>query len=162
MPKKSKYPKLRASVKRGKGGQVWRSWWYDNRGTGRPDIALGTDYSAALQKWAEIVTDGPRIAGTLEEAFGGWEARRYLRTVPLFVGRGPRPSPDFESPGRFAHSAATWERRRARPAQNAPSAPFMADSPAHFPPALGSTTHSDGATLNESRITAGRPACRPS
>lgn len=75
MPKKSKYPKLRVSVKRGKAGQVWRSWWFDMRGTGQPDIPLGSDYAVALQKWAEITHDGPRIAGTLEEAFRAWEQR---------------------------------------------------------------------------------------
>lgn len=75
MPKRSKYPKLRVSVKRGKAGQVWTSYWYDNRGTGKSDIPLGNDYAAALQKWAEIRFDAPLIAGTLEEAFRGWEQR---------------------------------------------------------------------------------------
>ncbi len=73
MPKRSKHPKLRASIKRGKAGQVWRSWWYDNRGTGKPDVPLGTDYQAALQKWAEIHFDRPMIAGTIEEAFRAFE-----------------------------------------------------------------------------------------
>lgn len=73
MPKKSKHPRLRVSVKRGKGGQVWRSWWYDMRGTGKPDVKLGNDYPAALLKWAEIHFDAPRIAGTLEEAFKAWD-----------------------------------------------------------------------------------------
>ena len=73
MPKKSKYPKLRVSIKRGKAGQVWKSWWYDMRGTGKPDIALGNDYEAAKKQWAAITVDGPRIAGTLEEAFDDWE-----------------------------------------------------------------------------------------
>jgi integrase len=75
MPKPSKYPKLRVSIKRGKAGQVWTSWWYDMRGTGKPDIKLGNDRDAALRRWAEIHLDAPRIAGTLEEAFRGWEER---------------------------------------------------------------------------------------
>ena len=75
MPKQSKYPKLRVSVKRGKAGQVWTSYWYDMRGTDKPDIKLGTDRDAALRRWAEIHLDAPRMAGTLEEAFHGWEAR---------------------------------------------------------------------------------------
>lgn len=75
MPKASKYPKLRVSVKRGKAGQVWTSYWFDNRGTGKPDQALGTDRAEALRRWAEIYLDAPRIAGTLEEAFRGWEER---------------------------------------------------------------------------------------
>lgn len=75
MPKQSEFPRLRVSVKRGKKGQVWSSWWYDMRGTGQPDIALGTDHAAALVKWAEITAGGPRTKGTLEEAFAGWEQR---------------------------------------------------------------------------------------
>lgn len=75
MPKKSKHPKLRVSVKRGKAGQVWRSWWFDMRGTGKPDVALGTDYAVALTKWAELYFGAPQIAGTLEEAFKAWAER---------------------------------------------------------------------------------------
>lgn len=75
MPKVSKYPKLRVSIKRGKSGQVWQSWWYDMRGTGKPDVPLGNDYADALRRWAEIHLDAPRMAGTLEEAFRSWEAR---------------------------------------------------------------------------------------
>lgn len=75
MPKSSKHPKLRVSVKRGKAGQVWQSWWFDMRGTGKPDVPLGTDYAEALRRWAELYLDAPRIAGTLEEAFRAWEAR---------------------------------------------------------------------------------------
>lgn len=73
MPKTSKHPKLRVSVKRGKAGQVWTSYWYDMRGTGKPDVPLGTDHAAALRKWAELHLDAPRLAGTLEEAFRAWE-----------------------------------------------------------------------------------------
>jgi integrase len=74
MPKASKYPKLRVYVKRGKSGQVWTSYAYDMRGTGKPDVPLGNDYDLALERWAEIHINGPRIAGTLEEAFTLWEA----------------------------------------------------------------------------------------
>ena len=75
MPKKSKYPKLRVYVKRGREGQVWTSYAYDMRGTGKPDIALGSDRDEALRRWAELHLDAPRIAGTLEEAFRDWEER---------------------------------------------------------------------------------------
>jgi len=75
MPKSTKYQKLRVSVKRGKAGQVWTSWWYDMRGTGKPDVPLGNDRDEALRRWAEIHLDAPRIAGTLEEAFRAWEDR---------------------------------------------------------------------------------------
>lgn len=73
MPKVSKHPKLRVSVKRGKAGQVWTSYWFDMRGTGKPDIPLGNDRDDALRRWAEIHFDAPRVAGTLEEAFRAWE-----------------------------------------------------------------------------------------
>ena len=75
MPKRTPYPKLRVSVKRGKSGQVWTSYWYDMRGTGKPDVQLGSDHAAAIEKWAEIATETPRVAGTLAEAFKGWKER---------------------------------------------------------------------------------------
>lgn len=75
MPRPSKYPKLRVYVKRGKAGQVWTSYSYDMRGTGKPDVPLGTDRETALRRWAELHLDAPRIAGTLEEAFRAWEER---------------------------------------------------------------------------------------
>lgn len=75
MPKKSAHPKLRTYVKRGRDGRVWTSYAYDMRGTGKPDIALGSDREAALRRWAELHLDAPRIAGTLEEAFRAWEER---------------------------------------------------------------------------------------
>jgi integrase len=73
MPKQSKYPRLRVHIRRGKGGQVWTSYSYDMRGTGRPDVALGTDYAAALVEWAKLRDNLPRIRGTIEEAFAQWE-----------------------------------------------------------------------------------------
>jgi hypothetical protein len=73
MPKTSKYPKLRVYVKRGRAGQVWKSWAYDMRGTGKPDIPLGNNYDEALRRWNEIHNEAPRRAGTIEEAFGRWE-----------------------------------------------------------------------------------------
>lgn len=88
MPKASKYPKLRVSIKRGKAGQVWTSWWYDMRGTGKPDVPLGNDRDEALRRWAEIHLDAPRIAGTLEEAFRGWE-EHGLRVRPNGQPRSP-------------------------------------------------------------------------
>lgn len=75
MPKRSKYPKLRTHAKKGKGGQRWVSYWYDMRGTGLPDISLGTDYADALRRWDELHNQRQRIAGTLEEAFKDWETK---------------------------------------------------------------------------------------
>lgn len=73
MPKPAKYPKFRTRIRTGADGKVWVSYAYDMRGAGQPDVSLGTDRDAALAKWAEIHFDRPRIAGTLEEAFRGWE-----------------------------------------------------------------------------------------
>jgi integrase len=73
MPKKTKYPRLRTHVKKGRNGQVWTSWWFDMRGTGERDIPLGTDYAKALEKWGDLYHKRKRIAGTLEEAFLAWE-----------------------------------------------------------------------------------------
>lgn len=79
MPKQSKYQRFRTHTKKGKGGQRWVSYWYDNRGTGKPDVPLGTDYAEALKRWDEIHNERPRLAGTLEEAFRAWE----LEALPL-------------------------------------------------------------------------------
>lgn len=76
MPKRSKHPRLRVHIKRGKAGQVWTSYWFDNRGTVQPDVPLGTDYDAALLRWAELRQGALRITGTVEEAL-----RRYERDV---------------------------------------------------------------------------------
>lgn len=76
MPKRSKHPRLRVHIKRGKAGQVWTSYWFDNRGTGQPDVPLGTDYDAALLRWADLRQGALRITGTVEEAM-----RRYERDV---------------------------------------------------------------------------------
>lgn len=76
MPKRSKHPRLRVHIKRGKAGQAWTSYWFDNRGTGQPDAPLGTDYDAALLRWAELRQGALRITGTVEEAL-----RRYERDV---------------------------------------------------------------------------------
>ncbi len=73
MPKKTKHPRLRRHVKYGKAGQVWVSFWFDNRGTGKPDVALGNDYETALAKWAALSSGVDLVKGTIEEAFAKWE-----------------------------------------------------------------------------------------
>lgn len=79
MPKKSQFPKLRTYVKRGKDGRVWTSYAFDMRGTGKADVPLGTDRAQALERWAALYLEAPLIAGTLEEAFKGWEKRGMER-----------------------------------------------------------------------------------
>jgi integrase len=83
MPKRSKYPKFRTHTKKGRGGQRWVSYWYDMRGTGQPDIALGTDYAEALRRWDELHNQRTRVAGTLEEAFKDWETK----ALPTYENR---------------------------------------------------------------------------
>lgn len=73
MPKKSPLPGFRTHIRRGKNGQVWASFWLDMRGTGKPDVPLGTDHAAAVAEYHRLKTDRPRIAGTIEEAFRKWE-----------------------------------------------------------------------------------------
>jgi integrase len=87
MPKKTKYPRLRTYVKRGKGGQVWVSYSYDMRGTGQRDIPLGTDYDVAVARWTEIRAQKTRIAGTIEEAMARYE-RDILPTLTPETRRG--------------------------------------------------------------------------
>lgn len=111
MPTRTQYPRFRVSVKRGKKGQVWTSYWYDNRGTGQPDIPLGTDHASALAKWAEIAAGGPRTKGTLEEAFAAWEVRG-IDHKPTGAPRKPETINGYRkclAAMREAFKAARWE-----------------------------------------------------
>lgn len=86
MPKRTKYPKLRSHSWRTAGGEVRTAYYYDRRGTGDPDIPLGTDYAQAVKRWAEIHLDAPRKAGTLAEAFDAWERD----TLPAYTSATTR------------------------------------------------------------------------
>lgn len=66
--KKSKYPRLRSHTRNGKGGQVWVSYWYDMRGTGKPDVPLGSDYSNAILQWEKLANHIPLTKGRVQEA----------------------------------------------------------------------------------------------
>lgn len=68
------HPRLRSHSRKRKSGRVVTYYFYDMRPDGKPDVPLGTDFDEALKKWDEIHNQAPRIAGTLEEAFSGWEA----------------------------------------------------------------------------------------
>lgn len=67
------HPRLRSHSRKRKSGRVVTYYFYDMRPDGRPDVPLGTDFDEALKKWDEIHNKAPRVAGTLEEAFSGWE-----------------------------------------------------------------------------------------
>lgn len=43
------YPRLRVHRRKGKAGQVWTYWTYDQRARGGPEIPLGSDYAKALE-----------------------------------------------------------------------------------------------------------------
>ena len=66
--KKSKYPRLRSHTRKGRSGQVWVSYWFDMRGTGKPDIPLGKDYATAILQWAKITHHIPSTKGRVAEA----------------------------------------------------------------------------------------------
>ena len=69
-----KHPRLRSHTRKRQSGRVVTYYVYDMRGTGRPDVALGSDYEAALRRWDELHNRAPRVAGTLQEAFDRWSA----------------------------------------------------------------------------------------
>ncbi|CAB3675317.1 hypothetical protein LMG26690_01292 [Achromobacter animicus] len=70
----NKFPNLRSHTRKRKSGRVVTYYFYDRRSDGEADIPLGTDYEQAVAKWDEIRQGGPRIVGTLEEAFAAWES----------------------------------------------------------------------------------------
>lgn len=74
MPKTSEFPRLRTHVKRGKKGQVWVSYWYDMRGTGQADIALGSDRAAAILRWHDLQGAGGLPTETIGGALHDWSA----------------------------------------------------------------------------------------
>lgn len=67
----NKYPRLRTHTRKGKSGQVWTWWTYDQRPHG-PEISLGSDYATALEKWNELHNKKPLTIGRLQEAINRW------------------------------------------------------------------------------------------
>ena len=70
--KKSKYPRLRTKIHRGRNGQVWTYYRYDMRGTGKPDIQLGTDYASAIEQWHKLHNHIPMTIGRVQQAIDKW------------------------------------------------------------------------------------------
>ena len=70
--KKIKHPRLRAKTYKGAGGQIWTYYTYDMRGTGKPDVRLGTDYAMALDMWHKLHNQIPLTVGRLGEAITKW------------------------------------------------------------------------------------------
>lgn len=79
--KKTKYPRLRSKTYKGAGGQVWVYYTYDMRGTGKPDVRLGTDYTQAIEQWKKLHLDQPLTVGRVQEAVDRWR-EKVLPTYP--------------------------------------------------------------------------------
>ena len=84
--KKSKYPRLRSKTYKGAGGQVWVYYTYDMRGTGKPDVRLGTDYALAIEQWKKLHLDQPLTVGRIQEAIDRW--REF--EIPKYENAGTR------------------------------------------------------------------------
>ena len=82
------HPRLRSHTRRRKSGKVLTYYFYDRRPDGLPDVPLGRDFAAAVERWKELHLRAPRIAGTLAEAFERWERER----LALYANRETRKS----------------------------------------------------------------------
>lgn len=82
----NKHPRLRRHIRRRRDGSVKTYWFYDMRPEGKPDVPLGRDYEEAVKQWRELHEHKPRIAGTLMEAFEGWEKE----CLPAYENAGTR------------------------------------------------------------------------
>lgn len=80
--KKSKYPRLRKHVRKGKSGQVWVWYTYDMRPDGGTEISLGKDYAKALEEWHKLYHHLPRTKGLIQEAIDRWRKE----CLPLYRG----------------------------------------------------------------------------
>ena len=63
----NKYPRLRTHTRKGKAGQVWTWWTYDQRSHG-PEISLGSNYTKALEQWNLLHKKKPLTLGRIQEA----------------------------------------------------------------------------------------------
>ena len=67
----NKRPRLRTHTRKGKNGQVWTWWTYDQRPHG-PEISLGSDYTKALEQWELLHLKKPLTLGRIQEAINAW------------------------------------------------------------------------------------------
>ena len=84
--KKSKYPRLRTKVYRGKNGQSYSYYVYDNRGNGVPDVRLGTDYKTAVAMWENLHNRVPLTIGRIQQAVDKWRSD----VLPTYTVQGTR------------------------------------------------------------------------
>lgn len=68
----SAHPGLRHHIRVRKSGKVVTYYYFDRRGL--PSISLGSDYSRAVERWAEIYHQTEAVVGTIEEGFRAWES----------------------------------------------------------------------------------------
>lgn len=91
MPKRSKYPGLRAHSWKTARGEVRTAYYLDNRGgrhqpDGPAEISLGTHFAEAVRQWTALVLLKPLEAGTMKTAFDAWE-RDVLPTYKTVTRR---------------------------------------------------------------------------
>lgn len=67
----NKHPRLRTHTRKGKSGQVWTWWTYDQRPHG-PEISLGSDYDKAIEQWELLHLKKPLTIGRIQEAINAW------------------------------------------------------------------------------------------
>jgi len=84
--KKSKYPRLRTKIYRGKNGQVYSYYVFDNRGNGVPDVRLGTDYKTAVAMWENLHNRVPLTIGRIQQAIDKWRSD----VLPTYTVKGTR------------------------------------------------------------------------
>lgn len=81
---------------------MWTYYLYDMRGTGKPDVRLGTDYASALEQWHKLHNHLPLTLGRVQEAVDQWRAdilpayesantraqyRTYLKNIEAAFGQ---------------------------------------------------------------------------
>jgi hypothetical protein len=83
----NKHPRLRSHTRKGKNGQVWTWWTYDQRPHG-PEISLGSDYVKALEQWDLLHNKKPLTLGRIQEAINAWRSE----CLPLYDNADTRRS----------------------------------------------------------------------
>jgi len=86
VPKLTPYPGLRRHIRVSKAGRAKVYYYLDRRAEGLSDLPLGTDFDEAVRQWDDYRNQRPRIRGTLEEAFAGWEKE----VLPTYENAGTK------------------------------------------------------------------------
>lgn len=106
MPKLTPHPGLYARPRKSKNGKVRVYYYMDRRSEGLGELALGTDFDEAVRQWDDYRNKRPRIRGTLEEAFAGWEKE----VLPTYENAGTKKNYRLSLKRlREVFSTATWD-----------------------------------------------------